>query len=80
MRNFKNIRPMKGIFFALPWFALVLAAGCSTVARRPATSAAPATKSAAVEGHSATVDVQQDSGEFTLTESVAVEDDVRADY
>ena len=80
MRICKNIRPMKGILLAMPWFALLLAAGCSTVARRPATSQEPATKSEAVEDRSASVDVQQDSGQFTLTESVTVEDDVRADY
>jgi Flp pilus assembly protein TadD len=71
---------MKGLLLAMPWFALLLAAGCSTVARRPATSQELPTKSEAVVDHSASVHVHEESGEFTITESVAVDDDVRADY
>jgi len=80
MRVHKNIRLMRGIFLAMPCLALLLAAGCATVARRAATSEELTAKIEAMEDHSASVEVQQDAGGFTLTDSVMVEDDVRSDY
>ena len=71
-----EIHAMKEIGRVLPWAVLLLAVGCSGGARRPATSDARVTTTAAAE----IVDVQQDSGGFTITRREPVPEDVRADY
>jgi tetratricopeptide (TPR) repeat protein len=76
----KSIRPLKAIFFAMPWLAMILAAGCSTVARRPATAEKPVAGNEAIGDVSTTVEVEQAPGKFTITDSIVVEDDVLTDY
>jgi Flp pilus assembly protein TadD len=60
---------------------LLLAAGCSAGAKRPAKTAAPAPApvQAQVEGVSL-LNVHQDAGGFTITQRMQVPPDVRADY
>ena len=63
----------------MPWLVLCLAAGCASAAPRP-TIPAPATPIEPVEAPAAQAEVIQDAGGFTITQHVAVTDQVRADY
>lgn len=74
-----NTRCMKAIRYGLPWLALCLAVGCSTVDRSTVT-AYESTTEEPVERPVAVVDVEQDASGFTITQHVRVADEVRADY
>jgi Flp pilus assembly protein TadD len=78
LRN--KTRAMKAICRGMPWLALLLAVGCSPVARRPMTADEAATTNAPVKQPAALVDVTQDAGGFTITQQVSGTDEVRADY
>ncbi len=69
---------MKLIYFGALWLALFLAVGCASSARRPVTAKPTATP--APEQTIALVQMEQDTGGFTIAEHVPVTDNVRADY
>ncbi len=73
-------RSMKAICRGMPWLALLLAVGCSTVARSIVPADGPTTTNEPVERRAADVDVVQDAGGFTITERVSVSAELRADY
>jgi Flp pilus assembly protein TadD len=79
MRVHNKTRSMKAICRGMPWLALFLAVGCSTVPRRTVTAQGP-TKNEPVERQAVLVDVAQDAGGFTITQRVGVTAEVRADY
>lgn len=81
MRTRRDIRAMKAIVRTLPWAVLVLAVGCSGVARHPETGVATTTTTTEpVEAPTELVDVRQDPGGFTITSREPVPEDVRVDY
>jgi len=80
MRACDKTRFLKAIGRGVPWLALLLAVGCSTVARNRVTAEGPATTNTPVELPAVQVDVEQDSGGFTMTERLHIPSDVRADY
>lgn len=71
---------MQAIGRGLPWLALLLAVGCSTVPRPPVTEGEPPPATAAGGLPATGVDVAPDGGGFTVAQSVDVPDEVRADY
>jgi Flp pilus assembly protein TadD len=79
MRRLVDTRLVKAIRRGLPWPALVLAAGCASVA--PHTGTAPvASATNVVAGHPSSVAVERDPGGFTITDDVPLTPEVRADY
>ncbi|MGH8130374.1 MAG: tetratricopeptide repeat protein [Steroidobacteraceae bacterium] len=70
MRIRNEVRPMTAICRGLSWLALLFAV----------TAYASATTNRPVERRTARVDVEQDSGGFTITQRVRVNAAVRADY
>jgi tetratricopeptide (TPR) repeat protein len=69
---------MKAICRGVPWLALILALGCAHDVR-PKVNAGPTTNEP-VEPPTGLVNVEQDPGGFTITQSVLVTEEVRADY
>jgi tetratricopeptide (TPR) repeat protein len=85
MRIGRHILSLAAALRAPLCLALVLAAGCSSVSRRPVTEDRPAPGPEQIEqpagaGRAVPVDVLEEPGQLTITEDVAVPDDVRADY
>ena len=79
MRRLVDTRLAKAIRRGLPWPALVLAAGCASVA--PHTGTAPVAPAADVVAEQpSSVTVERDPGGFTITEDVPLTPEVRADY
>jgi len=64
----------------MPWLALVLAVGCSTVATRTGPTDGPTTTDAPAEEQAARVTVERNPGGFTITQRVSVSGEVRSDY
>jgi len=71
---------MKAAGGSLAVAILLLAVGCSGVARAPETAAASATTPEPAAPPAEVVDIQQGVGGFTITRRDPVPDDVRADY
>lgn len=69
---------MKAICRGVPWLALFLTLGCARDVRP--TVNAGSTTNEPVEPPTGLVNVEQDAGGFTITQSVLVTDEVRADY
>jgi Flp pilus assembly protein TadD len=78
-RNRTRSTTASAICCGIPWLAMCLALGCVPVAK-PKVAAVPTPVSKPVEPQASLVDVAQDAGGFTITERLAVTDDVRADY
>jgi len=85
MRIRNKALSMKAICRGVPWLALFLSVGC-VHAVRPTVNAGPTmvtaepTRNEPVEPTTGLVNVEQDAGGFTITQSVPVTDEVRADY
>jgi tetratricopeptide (TPR) repeat protein len=77
MRVRNKTRPIKTICRGIPWLALFLALGCEPAARRQVT-AAPTKQAMAPQV--AVAGFERDAGGVTITQSVPVTDQVRADY
>jgi Flp pilus assembly protein TadD len=71
---------MKALWRAMPGLALLLAAGCSTVARPTVTTEGSTMTNEPVEQQAASVNVVQDAGGFTITQQASASAEVRADY
>ena len=69
---------MKAICRGVPWLALFLTLGCAHDVRP--TLNPGSTTNEPVEPPTGLVNVEQDAGGFTITQSVLVTDEVRADY
>lgn len=80
MRVRSNTGGLRKIGHGLSWLSLLLALGCSSALRRPATDDAAMAASDATKRPIADVDVVQDPGGFTISQRMSVSDDVRADY
>ncbi len=78
MRIGNKALSMKAICRGVPWLALFLTLGCAHNVR-PTVNAGSTTNEAA-EAPTGLVNVEQDAGGFTITQSVLVTDEVRADY
>jgi Flp pilus assembly protein TadD len=79
MRIRNKNRSMKTICRGVRWLALFFTIGCAQAAQRTVT-AGLTTSNEPVEPQAALVNVEQDAGGFTITQSVIVTDEVRADY
>ncbi len=79
MRFRNNARSVKAICRGLPWLGVFLVLGCAPAARRTVTAGSTITKHP-VETPAALVHVERDAGGFTITRSVPVTDNIRADY
>jgi len=71
-------RHIKAICRGIPWLALSITLGCAPAARRTVSNSTMAKPLLAPSA--APVKVEQDTGGFTITQSVPVSDAVRADY
>lgn len=80
MRASAESRPAGSTLRALPCLAVVLCMGCFAGARRPITPEAQPAADQAQAQLQTSVEIQHDSGEFIITESLAIPDQVRADY
>jgi len=69
---------MRAICRGIPWLALSITLGCAPAARRTVSNSTMAKPLLAPSA--APVKVEQDTGGFTITQSVPVSDAVRADY
>jgi Flp pilus assembly protein TadD len=78
MRTSNKALFMKAICRGVPWLVLFLTVGCAHDVR-PTVNAGSTTKEA-VEPPTGLVNVDQDGGGFTITQTVPVTDEVRADY
>jgi Flp pilus assembly protein TadD len=79
MRISNKAYSMKTICHGVWWLALFLTIGFAHAAQRTVTSGLTTTNEP-VEPPAALVNVEQDAGGFTITESVPITDEVRADY
>lgn len=78
MRIRNKALSMKAICRGVSWLALFLTLGCAHDVRP--TLNAGSTRNEPVEPPTGLVNVEQDAGGFTITQSVLVTDEVRADY
>lgn len=78
MQIHNKTRSIKAIGLGLGWLALCLALGCAPASRPKVTAHSKALRP--VEAPASLVDVQKEAGGFTITQHVAVADNVRADY
>jgi len=78
MRACNKTRHIKAICRGIPWLALSITLGCAPAARRTVSNSTMAKPLLAPSA--APVKVEQDTGGFTITQSVPVSDAVRADY
>lgn len=78
MRACNKTRHIKAICRGIPWLALSITLGCAPAARRTVSNSTMAKPLLAPPA--APVKVEQDTGGFTITQSVPVTDAVRADY
>jgi tetratricopeptide (TPR) repeat protein len=78
MRACNKTRHIKAIFRGIPWLALSITLGCAPAARRTVSNSTMAKPLLAPSA--APVKVEQDTGGFTITQSIPVSDAVRADY
>jgi tetratricopeptide (TPR) repeat protein len=78
MRACNKTRHIKAICRGIPWLALSITLGCAPAARRTVSNSTMARPLLAPSA--APVKVEQDTGGFTITQSVPVSDAVRADY
>lgn len=85
MRIRNKVLSMNAICGGAPWLALFLTVGCAhdvrpTVNAGSTTVTAESTTNEPVEPPTGLVNVEQDAGGFTITQSVLVTDEVRADF
>jgi Flp pilus assembly protein TadD len=92
MRIHDKVLFTKTIFRGAPWLALLLIQGCVPTVRptvdlglkaviaEPTKVNAEASTNAPIEPSTGSVNVEQNAGGFTITQSVLVTDEVRADY
>jgi tetratricopeptide (TPR) repeat protein len=78
MRACNKTRHIKAICRGIPWLALSITLGCAPAARRTVSNSTMAKPLLAPSA--APVKVEQDTGGFTITQSIPVSDAVRADY
>jgi tetratricopeptide (TPR) repeat protein len=78
MRACNKTRHIKAICRGIPWLALSITLGCAPAARRTVSNSTMVKPLLAPSA--APVKVEQDTGGFTITQSVPVSDAVRADY
>ena len=71
---------MRAIYRGVPWLALLLALGCSPLARRTVTADAATSMNDSAQQPAAVVNVAQDEGGFTITQQLDVTEEVQADY
>lgn len=85
MRIGKKAFSMRTIGCGVPWLALFLTLSCAhdvrpTVNLRPTTVTAESTANEPVKAPDGLLNVEQDAGGFTITQSVLVTDEILVDY
>lgn len=85
MRDCNKALSTKVICLGLPWLALSLTLGCAhnvrpTVTAEPTKVNTGSTPTIQAESSTGLVNFVQDAGGFTITQSVLITDEVRADY